>query len=241
MILALSPHLDDAVFSVGGYLHQQVLAPRQSTELAHAPRSRVQCVTVFTSSVLGPTGFALACQLDKGLAPEVDYMDLRRAEDRAACEHLGVGWEHLDFREAPHRGYDSAPALFTGIRATDDLDTDRLLTELRERIERLKPNEVLYPFGAGNHVDHLQLIAAVETLKPAFPGVRFRQYYDMPYARNFSERYPELGREVAGIELADDVFSRKVAACNQYTTQVAFQFGGQERIAEVLGQLEFLR
>ena len=39
--------------------------------------------TVFTKSVFNPQGFALDCQLDKNLAPEVDYMKLRRAEDFA--------------------------------------------------------------------------------------------------------------------------------------------------------------
>jgi hypothetical protein len=66
--LALSPHLDDAAFSCGGLLHALGAAGWD-----------VATVTVFTASVADPTGFALACQTDKGLGPEVDYMDLRRA------------------------------------------------------------------------------------------------------------------------------------------------------------------
>ncbi len=72
--LALSPHLDDAVFSAGGLL----------ASLA-AQGWRVVMATTFTQSVPDPKGFALACQLDKGLGPEVDYMALRRDEDRAAA------------------------------------------------------------------------------------------------------------------------------------------------------------
>ena len=67
------------------------------------------------------TGFALACQTDKGLAPEVDYMALRRDEDAAALARLGVRGEHLGLLEAPHRGYDSPAALFAGRRAGDDV------------------------------------------------------------------------------------------------------------------------
>ena len=92
--LVLSPHLDDAAFSCGGTVAQ----------LADAGWRSVM-VTAFTATVLPATGFALACQLDKGLGPEVDYMALRREEDRAAAVILGVAdlrW--LDLPEAPHRG-----------------------------------------------------------------------------------------------------------------------------------------
>ena len=75
--LALSPHLDDAAFSCGGTL----------ARLAGAGW-RVVVATAFTATVPEPSGFALACQLDKGLAPEVDYMALRRDEDAAAMRAL---------------------------------------------------------------------------------------------------------------------------------------------------------
>src|SRR4051794_38941259 len=111
--LALSPHLDDAAFSCGGTLAQ----------LAGAGW-RVVMATLLTATVPEPTGFALACQLDKGLGPEVDYMALRREEDRAAAAHLGVAPVHLALREAPHRGYGSAPELFAGTCPDDGLVAD---------------------------------------------------------------------------------------------------------------------
>jgi hypothetical protein len=97
--LALSPHLDDAAFSCGGTL----------ARLAEAGW-RVVVATLFTRSVPDPTGFALACQLDKGLGPEVDYMALRRAEDRDAMRALGAEARWLDLPEAPHRRYGSRPS-----------------------------------------------------------------------------------------------------------------------------------
>ena len=229
MILAISPHLDDAVFSCGGYLRGRARVGRP-----------VECVTVFTRSHLHPSGFALACQLDKELTAEVDYMHLRRAEDRAACAALGIGYRHLDFSEAPHRGYGSAPELFAGVRSEDPLDLRRLDAELRSVIYALRPDEVLYPFGAGDHVDHLQVIAAVRRGAPEFPDIRFRQYYDLPYARKFVRRYPELGGTVPALTCEDDDYTAKLAACRAYTTQVGFQFGGAQRVAEGLGREEYL-
>ena len=232
MILALSPHLDDVVFSVGGYLYERAGAG-----------ARVEGVTVFTQSVPNPTGFALACQLDKGLDEAVDYMKVRRAEDMEACRMLGIEPVHWDFREAPHRGYNSAAELFAGIQPTDDLNSEELRVKLANYFRKVNPTEVLYPFGAGDHVDHLQLIAAVHALRPDFPNITFRQFYDMPYARKFAERYPELerGGAVERIELSAEAFERKMAACAAYGTQVGFQFGGVGRIGEVLGRVEYLR
>jgi LmbE family N-acetylglucosaminyl deacetylase len=74
--VALSPHLDDAAFSCGGTL----------ARLAQAGWEVAVC-TAFTLSVPNPSGFALACQLDKGLPPEADYMAIRRAED-AHVDHV---------------------------------------------------------------------------------------------------------------------------------------------------------
>ena len=56
LALALSPHLDDAAFSCGGTL---AALAAEGWEVAVA--------TLFTASVEAPTGFALACQTDKGL------------------------------------------------------------------------------------------------------------------------------------------------------------------------------
>ena len=105
-------------FSVGAYLYEQ------------AALTQVQCVTVFTASVERPTGFALTCQTDKGIAPEVDYMRLRREEDARACTHLGMDYEHWPYPEAPHRGYESAAELFTGIRDGDPLPTVEVFERL---------------------------------------------------------------------------------------------------------------
>ena len=96
--LFLSPHLDDVVFSCGGL----------AASLADAGWDTV-LVTAFTRSVVPASGFALACQLDKGLPPDIDYMAQRRDEDREAAAILGFAdMRWLDLLEAPHRGYDSA-------------------------------------------------------------------------------------------------------------------------------------
>ena len=109
-VLAVSPHLDDAAFSVGGTLAALAAAGHEVT-----------VVTCFTASVPDPGGFALACQLDKGLPADVDYLALRRAENAAAMAVLGATPVDLDLPEAPHRGYTSAADLFAGVHPGDDV------------------------------------------------------------------------------------------------------------------------
>ena len=165
--LALSPHLDDAAFSCGGTL----------ARLARAGW-RVVVATLFTRSVPDPQGFALACQLDKGLGPEVDYMALRRKEDAAAMRAIGGEAEWLPFAEAPHRGYGSAAALFGPTRPDDGIVPD-LADAMGALARRFRPDLILAPQAIGGHVDHVQAVRAIDAARPAAPIAWWR---DFPYA-----------------------------------------------------------
>ena len=220
--LVLSPHLDDAVFSCGGTMAQ----------LADSGW-RVCMATAFTRSIHPARGFALACQLDKHLSPEVDYMALRRDEDRAAGSILGlhdVRW--LDLPEAPHRGYGSAPALFGAM-----LESDRIWRPLSALIagllEELQPDLVLAPQGLGNHVDHRQMVRA---LLQEVGDTAATFYRDTPYAMKNPgalppETLPALPPHVVTIASG---LARKVEAACAYGSQIGYQFGGPEPAAAAL-------
>lgn len=217
--LAISPHLDDAAFSAGGTL------ARLGTQ-----GWQVVMATVFTASVADPQGFALACQLDKGLGAEVDYMALRRAEDFCAAAALGIGAPvHLPFREAPHRGYGSAPELFSELRPDDSVGLN-----LADAFERLvadtRPDLILAPQAVGGHVDHVQVVRAFRGAQPPLPVLWWR---DFPYTvrtaepkqplRHLFEPYPERT-----VRLGAEAERRKAEACAAYASQIGFQFGGPE-------------
>ena len=222
--LFLSPHLDDAAFSCGGTVAQ----------LADAGW-RCVVATAFTASVPDPQGFALACQLDKGLGPEVDYMALRRDEDAAACALLGAEPRWLDLPEAPHRGYGSASALFGPVADGDEVWRP-LAGTIAALLDELRPARVYAPQGLGSHVDHRQLIrAALE----AVPQGAVRFWRDAPYViRDPVARpdalvpagCPERVEIAAGLE-------RKLAASCAYASQIGFQFGGADACAEAVRAL----
>lgn len=223
--LFVSPHLDDVAFSCGGIL---ALLAREGWKTVLA--------TVFTRSVPDPAGFALACQTDKGLPPDIDYMALRREEDREAAKRLGAGetvW--LDLPEAPHRGYGSAPELFAGAPESDEAwrDAAGLLEGL---IQDHRPELLFAPQALGNHADHLQVVRAVRELE-AHARMEVCWYRDAPYAtRNPGSRpsplLPDgLSESAVGIS---GTLEHKLAACASYTTQLGFQFGGEENMREAL-------
>ncbi len=220
--LALSPHLDDAAFSCGGLL----------AACADAGW-RVVVATLFTRSVAAPTGFALACQLDKGLGAEVDYMALRREEDRAACAELGALPCWLDFAEAPHRGYGSAASLFAAPHPDDGVET-ALRPAILGLIEQHRPDLLLAPQCIGGHVDHVLTARTLQATGTAAPVLWWR---DFPYAMRpdravaapFASRLDDLPERRARFDVP-----RKRRACAAYQTQLGFQFGGRDGLDRMI-------
>ena len=225
--LALSPHLDDAAFSCGG-----TLATLERAQW------RVLMVTVFTGSVADPQGFALACQTDKGLSPEVDYMALRRDEDRAAARALLIERpRHLGFREAPHRGYASAPELFGEVRPDDSI-VPELAAAFRDLIDETQPDLLLAPQAIGGHVDHVQVVRALQASVSQRPILWWR---DFPYTVRTQAPKEPLRAHFAELPVRTIRFDRgaevrKEAACAAYASQLGFQFGGRPGLRERLAR-----
>lgn len=216
----ISPHLDDAVFSCGGILAKM-----------SAEGWRTILCTIFTKSVGNPQGFALACQLDKNLASDVDYMKLRRAEDFRAARLLKASEVlHLNFPEAPHRGYHSAHELFAGVKIGDEI-----WKAIAERIDLLnekhQPEIVFAPQGVGSHCDHLQTI---DSVRAVFAHRRIKWYRDTPYVIRRSnaaqaDRLPAATLVETGVDVTD-YLALKIKACARYETQINFQFGGKAEL-----------
>ncbi|MCG5431784.1 PIG-L family deacetylase [Mycobacterium sp. MYCO198283] len=209
--MAVSPHLDDAAFSAGGTLAR------------HARLGdRVTVVTCFTGNVEQPRGFALACQLDKGLGPDVDYMALRRAEDERAWAVIDADVEHLQFLEAPHRGYGGAPELF-GDRLPGDDAVEHLVPVLSRLVATA--DLVLGPLGIGGHVDHL---VVREALQRVVPDGRLLLWEDWPYSDRTSDA-PADADVVVNLDAA--LLEARIAMCAAYQSQLGFQFGGEAVMA----------
>ncbi len=218
--LFISPHLDDVAFSCAGTLLSLIKSGWN-----------VCCCTVFTASTPNPQGFALRCQTDKGIAPEADYMELRRSEDWNWAQIAGVAdVRHWQFAEAPHRGYNSPAELFDGVHEGDDI-WKPIAEGLQNLVSLVDASLVFAPQGLGNHVDHLQVIAAV---RDAAADDLVCWYRDTPYAIRepnalLSPLLPEGLTEQATL-LSEETMACKVAGACAYESQIGFQFGGAAEV-----------
>lgn len=140
--LVVSPHLDDAVLSVGGAIAAWTAGGER--------------VVVATINTAGPPLNEVSLDMRKW----ADY-PARREEDAVACATVGAEVRWLGQIEYPFRRpfltgltYFTTPAKRSGFtslaRVTEALDT---LTELG-------PERIVVPLGIGNHIDHVEAMLA---------------------------------------------------------------------------------
>lgn len=232
-LLAISPHLDDAVLSLGAGLAQ---AGRNS--------AKVTVFTVFAGSAAPPySPAAERMHTLWGFAPDDDAPLYRRKEDLAALGHLGVGYRHGRFLDSIYR------TLPDGRWLADPMDGRQKLTireqsperdrdlvaeikaEVKSMIDECEPTLILTCAAVGGHPDHemtrdAALFAADET------GVPIRLWEDLPYAmfRSGAVELPKgfrLGPPEFG-SVETETSTRKFQALAYYASQMAM-FNGPDR------------
>ena len=226
VILVLSPHLDDAAFSVGPLLAKL------------SGRAEIVVATAFAKTASNLSDFALSCQLDKGISAEIDYMAIRRKEDVEWSKRIGVEALHGAFVEAPHRGYQSVKALFGPVLKTDRLE-DGLGKWLIYIAETIRPSVILCPIGLGNHIDHVWVRNLSEKLFDRRIPLFF--FKDQPYSSklvsfciNDYSNSAHSWRETK-IPLCSISISKALNAAAAYRTQIPFQFGNADNMKNILG------
>lgn len=160
LYLYLSPHLDDAVLSVGGLIASQL------TGGANVVVATTCTADPPADGILSP----LAASLHRRWGDPTKPSGKRRQEDIAACHALG-GAEprHLGLPDAIYRGragqygyrYETFEALFEPIPSWDMGFTDTLAIAVERLAQELQPSQVFGPLGVGSNVDHLHVRNAV--------------------------------------------------------------------------------
>jgi LmbE family N-acetylglucosaminyl deacetylase len=158
-VVILSPHLDDAVLSVGALI----------ARLA-AEGSQVEVWTLFSS---GPQFGQIAAD-----RRAFSNYATRRAEDERALARLGAGHRWFDLRERIWRD----PPISKVLHLFRTPDSDAAFTNL-ESIEEVivallaRPEVQIYaPLGVGNHYDHVEVaLSAIRALieRAAFDRLLF--------------------------------------------------------------------
>jgi LmbE family N-acetylglucosaminyl deacetylase len=181
-VVAVSPHLDDAVLSCGALLEHL------------ARRCPVTVATVFTTASPRPWPLPAGRQMRAIGEPDAErFYRQRQEEDSAVLADMGVGRVHLGFPDALFRRVGPGPGRLPGrprrpayptfrfdaargrIAAADARLTDEVAVAIGAMAGDARL--VLAPLGVGRHVDHLITRAATRDLAP-----RTVYYSDFPYS-----------------------------------------------------------
>lgn len=231
-VLAVSPHLDDAVLSAGGRI----------AELTGAGR-RVTVFTVFAGLAAGPYS-PVACRFHEEWGLTGDPVSHRRAEDLRALSWLGAEAVHGAFLDAIYRTDPVGHWIVGGVPTEHMVSDEKELTSqvyetVRALIESLKPGLVLTCASVGDHVDHMHTCDAVRTAA-ATTGVRLQLWTDLPYAKVPCRSLPEALEARIGAHspqpysLSDHAWRAKLRAVGEYTSQHAMFWPGVANIDRVM-------
>ena len=153
----ISPHLDDAVLSAGGFLYEQTQAGNP-----------VEIWTIVCGfpppGELTPFAQLLHQQWGTGTAEET--VRLRRKEDMKAAKIVGAKSVHFDVPDCIYRRGPDGDPLYLDIYAQPHEAEAHLPDQIAQTIApRLQPNDrIICQLGVGGHVDHVIVRQAVEQL-----------------------------------------------------------------------------
>jgi LmbE family N-acetylglucosaminyl deacetylase len=215
-VIYLSPHLDDVVFSCGGWIWEQT---QQGQE--------VEIWTICAGDPPQGSLSDLAAALHHNWQLGQEAVQARRQEDQWACMLLGASPRHFPFLDCIYRTnpasepfYQTVEDLFGGL---DPQETD-LIGSVSERLAADLPGdaEVVAPLGIGNHVDHDMVRKAASRLNRPL-----KYYADYPYLRDregqqivrFLEESPDWRAQV--LEISEQGMAKWVEAALQYGSQIS--------------------
>ncbi|HLH01423.1 MAG TPA: PIG-L family deacetylase [Bryobacteraceae bacterium] len=201
-VLVLSPHRDDAVFSLFFTL----------SELSRRG-AQISVRNFFTDSNYAPHA---------GTHDAAAVSQIRKREDRAALRRIHSGVRVLDsgLLDAPLRlGIPARQVCYTEVRECD-------IALLRSFIRPQAADLVFAPLGLGGHVDH-RTVRQAALLELSRKRLAF--YEDLPYTMWSQDQLPSLLGEIerqldtilkpAEVQ-PDQSFFEKRSACARYRSQI---------------------
>ncbi|MCS7477853.1 PIG-L deacetylase family protein [Umezawaea endophytica] len=182
-LLAISPHLDDAVLSIGAGLAQ-----------AAQDGAEVTVYTVFAGTAPPPySSAAERMHAVWGLSPDEDAPLFRRKEDIAALDHLGLEHRHGRFLDSIYRRLpdgqwladhlEGGPKIAINRRApADDPDLVAEIGEdIRSVIEECRPTLLVTCAAVLDHPDN-QATRDAALFAAREQNIPVRLWEDLPYA-----------------------------------------------------------
>lgn len=225
----MSPHLDDGVLSCGEFIKKVIDAGHDVT-----------IVTVFT-------GYPKAGELSDAAKLyharcflSDDSMEVRKIEDKQACNFLGCKVLHLSYFECLYRKNNSGEFIYPNLSSiyylnSQDGDMERrLLIDLP--IIMRNYDYIFAPIGLGKHADHLLLNKVIERWGITCNKKIF-YYEEIPYLCYMQEEGEEVfvrGKKSYIIDVSEAQWQAKVQAILYYRSQLHIMWRDEnERISQL--------
>lgn len=218
----LSPHLDDAVLSAGGFIYDQTRAGTPveiwTFMCGYPPEGELSPFAQKLHEMWGTTG-----------ADET--IRIRRAEDVNAAGILGATTRHFDFLDCIYRRGRDGEWLYTDVFVPPDTRESGLPQEIADTISaRLKPDDVLVAqLSIGPHIDHVTVRIAAELL-----GRPLLYDADVPYWFTYAD---QLAAKSAGMKASVQPVSEAGLGAWQeaiaaYASQLSMLFDSPEKMRQ---------
>jgi LmbE family N-acetylglucosaminyl deacetylase len=233
--LVLSPHLDDAVLSVGGSMAEAA--------------GNGKCVIVFNlfcapyHGSLSPA----AQSLHASWGNPIDITGLRLEEDHRALALIGAEQVIGDVRDLIYRQSALGEWLYANmedIQGERNIEDNPLVEKYVAKISDLFPQnefDVSAPLGIGGHIDHMLAYDIGVQLRQAGYGVKF--YEDLPYALRedwLNDRLNKLENMTPEIEFFSlQNLKKKIEALGFYHSQIPSLFENEENMRDWLTRQAF--
>lgn len=216
-ILIISPHLDDAILSLGGLLQLRKNSQDKVMTL---------CNTAWT---------ALS---DTMLPEEITKMNLE--EELTIIKELGCQHLFCDFDEAMSRDYENWNDKFSYEK--DSVLYEQITEVIKKEMESQYYEQVYFPLGIGEHVDHIMVYEGIRQLRDVIreQNVELYFYEDLPYATygGVEERLEKVMKEYSITLQEHDIteyFERKCSLLSIYKSQLTDE--DLDRIRRYVGKL----
>ena len=238
-LLAISPHLDDAVISLGAGLAQ-----------AGQDGAKVTVYTAFSGTAAPPySGAAERMHALWGFSPDDDVPLYRRKEDIAALNHLGVGYRHGRFPDSIYRRLPDGRWLAERMEGRQklairqqSLESNRDLVsaikdDIKSIIDEYNPTMLATCAAIGGHPDH-EMTRDAALFAASEKDVPVRLWEDLPYAmfRSGTVELPQgfrLGTPDFST-VKTEMWTRKCQALAHYVSQMlVFNGPGKDLFAQL--------
>lgn len=219
----LSPHLDDAIYSCGALIDQQVKQGLQ-----------VEIWTIFAGQFDARKLTSFAKDIHRRWGTGLLSVQARRIEDQKACAFLGVSPHYFNFHDVIYRYTpEDNPEivvdndLFRDYETRDAQLKEKIKSVLRSSLNELDTIQVCAPFGLGNHIDHQILRKAVDEM---LPDNLVYYYADFPYV--VREKVEISLMETQQFELSEENVQAWCRAIAMYGSQISTFWEQEKEICE---------